>query len=368
MFLKCENLQRAGSFKIRGAYTRMARLSDEEKARGVVAASAGNHAQGVALAAQLLGIRSTVFMPLGRAAAQAAWPPGRTARTSSRSGATSTTAWSRAREFAAETGAVLIHPFDHPDIVAGQGTCGLEILEQCPDVRTILVSGGRRRADGRHRHRREGQAAGRAGGRRPGRDGGGLPGVAGRRRARAAGLDEHDGRRHRGGAARRGALRDRARARGRRRRRSARRACRGPCCSCSSGPSWSSSRPAPPPWRTCSTPASGAYDGPGGGGAQRRQHRPDAAAADHPPRDGRGRALPAVPGPRARQPGVPGPAAGRPGRGRRQRAGGRARPHRRHAAGRRGRDRGAAGDQGRAALRGACWRTLRGKGYDLVFA
>src|SRR5450631_598410 len=63
--LKCENLQRAGSFKIRGAYTRMSRLSDEEKARGVVAASAGNHAQGVALAAQLLGISSTVFMPLG---------------------------------------------------------------------------------------------------------------------------------------------------------------------------------------------------------------------------------------------------------------------------------------------------------------
>src|SRR6476620_9687481 len=65
VFLKCENLQRAGSFKIRGAYTRMARLSDEEKARGVVAASAGNHAQGVALAAQLLGIHSTVYMPHG---------------------------------------------------------------------------------------------------------------------------------------------------------------------------------------------------------------------------------------------------------------------------------------------------------------
>ena len=67
--LKCENLQRAGSFKIRGAYTRMSRLSDEEKARGVVAASAGNHAQGVALAAQLLGIKSTVFMPRGAAPA-----------------------------------------------------------------------------------------------------------------------------------------------------------------------------------------------------------------------------------------------------------------------------------------------------------
>ena len=113
----------------------------------------------------------------------------------------------RAREFAAETGAVLIHPFDHPDIVAGQGTCGLEILEQCPDVAHDRGQHGRRRADGRHRDRGQGQAAGRAGGRRPGRDGGGLPGVAGRRRARAAGPDEHDGRRHRGRAARRGALR-----------------------------------------------------------------------------------------------------------------------------------------------------------------
>ena len=65
VLLKCENLQRTGSFKIRGAYLRMSRLTDEEKARGVVAASAGNHAQGVALAAQMLGIRATVFMPEG---------------------------------------------------------------------------------------------------------------------------------------------------------------------------------------------------------------------------------------------------------------------------------------------------------------
>src|SRR3954468_7233606 len=65
VYLKCENLQRAGSFKIRGAYTRMFRLSDEEKAAGVVAASAGNHAQGVALAAQMLGIRAKVYMPMG---------------------------------------------------------------------------------------------------------------------------------------------------------------------------------------------------------------------------------------------------------------------------------------------------------------
>jgi threonine dehydratase len=141
VFLKCENLQRAGSFKIRGAYTRMSRLSDEEKARGVVAASAGNHAQGVALAAQLLGIRSTVFMPLGAPLPKLVATRAYGAHVE-QIGRNIDDCLVRAREFAAETGAVLIHPFDHPDIVAGQGTCGLEILEQCPDVRTILVSGG----------------------------------------------------------------------------------------------------------------------------------------------------------------------------------------------------------------------------------
>jgi threonine ammonia-lyase medium form len=141
VYLKCENLQRAGSFKIRGAYTRMSRLSDEQKARGVVAASAGNHAQGVALAAQLLGIRSTVFMPLGAAIPKLMATRGYGAEVE-QVGTSIDECLVRARRFEAETGAVLIHPFDHPDIVAGQGTCGLEILEQCPDVRTILVSAG----------------------------------------------------------------------------------------------------------------------------------------------------------------------------------------------------------------------------------
>src|SRR5450759_928975 len=141
VLLKCENLQRAGSFKIRGAYTRMSRLSDEEKARGVVAASAGNHAQGVALAAKLLGIRSTVFMPLGAPIPKLMATRGYGAEVE-QLGTSIDECLVRAREFETETGAVLIHPFDHPDIVAGQGTCGLEILEQCPDVRTILVSAG----------------------------------------------------------------------------------------------------------------------------------------------------------------------------------------------------------------------------------
>jgi threonine ammonia-lyase medium form len=139
--LKCENLQRAGSFKIRGAYTRMSRLSDEEKARGVVAASAGNHAQGVALAAQLLGISSTVFMPLGAPIPKLMATRAYGAQIE-QVGTSIDECLVRARQFETETGAVLIHPFDHPDIVAGQGTCGLEILEQCPDVKTVVVSAG----------------------------------------------------------------------------------------------------------------------------------------------------------------------------------------------------------------------------------
>jgi len=141
VFLKCENLQRTGSFKLRGAYVRIARLTQAERARGVVAASAGNHAQGVALASQLLGITATVFMPeaapLPKVAATTAY--GAQVRLS---GATVDEALVAARAFEAETGAVLIHPFDHADVVAGQGTVGLEILEQCPDVRTVVVCTG----------------------------------------------------------------------------------------------------------------------------------------------------------------------------------------------------------------------------------
>lgn len=139
--LKCENLQRAGSFKIRGAYTRMSRLSDEEKARGVVAASAGNHAQGVALAAQLLGIRSTVFMPTNAAIPKLLATRGYGSDVELL-GQNIDEALTAAREFADRTGAVLIHPFDHADIVAGQGTVGLEILDECPDVKTVVVCTG----------------------------------------------------------------------------------------------------------------------------------------------------------------------------------------------------------------------------------
>jgi len=140
-WLKCENLQRAGSFKVRGAYVRIARLSAQERARGVVAASAGNHAQGVALAAGLLGTSATVFMPFGAALPKLAATKGYGADVRS-AGSTVDEALVAAQEYAESTGAVLIHPFDHPDIIAGQGTCGLAILEQCPDVRTILVGVG----------------------------------------------------------------------------------------------------------------------------------------------------------------------------------------------------------------------------------
>ncbi|GAA1587363.1 hypothetical protein GCM10009742_36910 [Kribbella karoonensis] len=119
VFLKCENLQRTGSFKLRGAYVRMARLSTAERARGVVAASAGNHAQGVALAAQLLGIKATVFMPNG-----APIPKEKATRAYGAEirfvGTSIDDCLTAARAFEAETGAVLIHPFDHPDIVAAR--------------------------------------------------------------------------------------------------------------------------------------------------------------------------------------------------------------------------------------------------------
>ncbi|MEU6813254.1 threonine ammonia-lyase [Streptomyces sp. NPDC046860] len=139
--LKCENLQRTGSFKLRGAYVRIAGLLPEERAAGVVAASAGNHAQGVALASSLLGVRSTVFMPQGAPLPKvsATREYGAEVRLH---GQVVDEALAAAEEYAAETGAVFIHPFDHPDIIAGQGTVGLEILEQCPEVRTIVVGMG----------------------------------------------------------------------------------------------------------------------------------------------------------------------------------------------------------------------------------
>ena len=138
MLLKCENLQRTGSFKIRGAYHRINRLDAGQRAGGVVAASAGNHAQGVALAAQLLGIHATVFMPERAAIPKVGATRGYGAEVHL-VGETIEGSIAAAVEHAERTGAVFVHPFDHPDIIAGQGTVGLELLEQVPEAATVLV-------------------------------------------------------------------------------------------------------------------------------------------------------------------------------------------------------------------------------------
>ncbi len=138
VFLKCENLQRTGSYKIRGAYNRLSQLTADERARGVVAASAGNHAQGVALAARELGIKATIFMPIGVALPKLSATRDYGADVVLQGHIFDETA-TAARAFAAETDAVFIPPFDHVDIVTGQGTLGLEILDQVPNADTIVI-------------------------------------------------------------------------------------------------------------------------------------------------------------------------------------------------------------------------------------
>jgi threonine dehydratase len=141
VLLKCENLQRTGSFKLRGAYNRIALLSPEERDRGVVCASAGNHAQGVALAAALQGVEATVYMPV-------AAPLPKVDATAAYGAAVELVgdvfdeALQAALERAERDGSVFVHPFDHPDVIAGQGTLGLEVLDQAPDVATVVVPVG----------------------------------------------------------------------------------------------------------------------------------------------------------------------------------------------------------------------------------
>lgn len=128
VYFKCENLQRTGAYKVRGAYNLISQLSDEEKKRGVVAASAGNHAQGVALAAQQLGIKATIFMPVGASLPkyQATVDAGANVVLT---GAIFDETLAAAKEFTESSGAVFVPPFDHLDIIRGQGTVALEILE-----------------------------------------------------------------------------------------------------------------------------------------------------------------------------------------------------------------------------------------------
>ena len=138
VYIKAENLQRTGSFKIRGAYNKISRLSPEEKARGVVACSAGNHAQGVALGASENGIRSVICLPDGAPISKIEATKHYGAEVELVSGVYDD-AYARALELKNEKGYVFIHPFDDPHVIAGQGTIGLEILEQLPETEVVIV-------------------------------------------------------------------------------------------------------------------------------------------------------------------------------------------------------------------------------------
>jgi threonine dehydratase len=141
VFLKEENLQRTGSFKIRGAVNRLATLSDEERAAGVVAASAGNHGQAVAWAAREAGVAATIFVPQDAPMAKVDAARAYGARVQM-VGAGFEEALARARSAVEEAGATLVHPYDDDDVIAGQGTIGLELAEQLPSVETVLVPVG----------------------------------------------------------------------------------------------------------------------------------------------------------------------------------------------------------------------------------
>ncbi len=141
VFLKLENLQKTGSFKVRGAAYAMSQLTDKEKKAGVIAASAGNHAQGVAYAATRLGIKSTIVMPIFSPVAKIQATQGYGANVILH-GAAFDDALGHARETAEKSGATFLHPFNDEDVIAGQGTIGLEILNECPDVDVIAVPVG----------------------------------------------------------------------------------------------------------------------------------------------------------------------------------------------------------------------------------
>ena len=136
--LKCENLQRAGSFKIRGALNALLQLTPEQRRNGVVAFSSGNHAQGVALAARILGTSATIVMPENSVQSKVAATEAYGARVV-QAGVTAATRDTVAREIAERTGAAVIPPFDDERIIAGAGTVGIEIAEEWPEVTSILV-------------------------------------------------------------------------------------------------------------------------------------------------------------------------------------------------------------------------------------
>src|SRR5438045_5574833 len=136
-WIKPEMLQRGGAFKFRGAYNFLAQLTPEERSRGVIAPSSGNHAQAVALAAKLFGCKAVVVMPTTVTSAKRSGAERLGARVEL-AGTTTADRMARAEEIVAESGGVLVPPYDHPTIVAGQGTAGLEIVEDLPTVRLVL--------------------------------------------------------------------------------------------------------------------------------------------------------------------------------------------------------------------------------------
>ena len=138
VFLKAENLQKTGAFKIRGAFNKIINLSNEEQAKGVIAASAGNHAQGVALAASSAGIRSTIVMPEGASVTKVIATKGYGANVVL-SGQNYDESYKKALELQKSEGSVFVHAFDDPYVIAGQGTIAIEILEELPETEFIIV-------------------------------------------------------------------------------------------------------------------------------------------------------------------------------------------------------------------------------------
>ena len=141
IWIKPEMLQRSGAFKFRGAYNFLAQLGDEERRRGVVAPSSGNHAQAVAMAARMFGVPAVAVMPTTVTPAKRAGAERLGARIEL-AGTTTQHRWDRAVELVEREGLTMVPPYDHPWIVAGQGTVGLEIVEDMPDVGTVLVPVG----------------------------------------------------------------------------------------------------------------------------------------------------------------------------------------------------------------------------------
>lgn len=141
VYLKTENLQLTGSFKLRGAYNKIARLSEEEKKKGVVACSAGNHSQGVALAAQRAGLNAVICIPEGAPISKVEATRSYGAEVVLVPGVYDD-AYEKALQIASETGRTLIHPFDDDDVIAGQGTIALEILKSLPDMDVCIIPVG----------------------------------------------------------------------------------------------------------------------------------------------------------------------------------------------------------------------------------